>query len=151
MFGLEHEGPPIQTLGNVETKEGRLVTFPNLMLHQVQPFKLADPTKPGHRKILALFLIDPNTSIISTADVPPQRRDWWADEVVSACSKDSSANWFGRLPKELRDKIFEEVEGFPISKEDAEEYRKILMEERKDFVLGHQRYLASAIISLCEH
>ncbi|KAJ3523414.1 hypothetical protein NMY22_g11454 [Coprinellus aureogranulatus] len=151
VFGLQHNGAPIQTLGSVETREGRLVTFSNLMLHQVQPFKLADPTKPGHRKILALFLVDPNVSTISTADVPPQRRDWWADEVVSACSKVESANRFGRLPTELRNKVFEEVNGFPPSREDAEKYRASLMKERKDFVLGHQRYLAAATINLCEH
>ncbi|KAJ3545198.1 hypothetical protein NMY22_g2531 [Coprinellus aureogranulatus] len=151
VFGLEHEGSPIQTLGSVETREGRLITFPNLMLHQVQPFKLADPTKPGHRKILALFLVDPSISIISTADVPPQRRDWWAEEVVSACGKDGSANWFNRLPTELKNQVFEAVDFFPISRRSAEQYRMILMSERENFVLGHQRYLAATTINLCEH
>ncbi|KAJ3550096.1 hypothetical protein NMY22_g630 [Coprinellus aureogranulatus] len=137
--------------GSVETREGRLITFPNLMLHQVQPFKLADPTKPGHRKILALFLVDPSISIISTADVPPQRRDWWAEEVVSACGKDGSANWFNQLPTELKNQVFEAVDFFPISRRSAEQYRMILMSERENFVLGHQRYLAATTINLCEH
>jgi hypothetical protein len=65
-----------QELGSVECREGRLVTFPNTLQHRVSPFSLADPTKPGHRKILALFLVDPHRRIISSANVPPQRGDW---------------------------------------------------------------------------
>ena len=60
--------------------EGRLVTFPNTVQHRVAPFALADPTKPGHRKILALFLIDPHRRVISTANVPPQQAEWAGDQ-----------------------------------------------------------------------
>lgn len=65
-----------QELGSVVSKEGRLITFPNTLQHQVSPFSLADQSKPGHRKILALFLVDPHTRIVSSANVPPQRKDW---------------------------------------------------------------------------
>jgi hypothetical protein len=65
-----------QELGSVVSKEGRIITFPNTLQHQVSPFSLADPSKPGHRKILALFLVDPHLRIISSANVPPQREDW---------------------------------------------------------------------------
>jgi hypothetical protein len=65
-----------QHLGSVVCKEGRLLTFPNVVQHCVSPFSLEDKTKPGHRKILALFLIDPHRRIISTANVPPQQEDW---------------------------------------------------------------------------
>jgi hypothetical protein len=65
-----------QELGSVISQEGRIITFPNTLQHQVSPFSLADPSKPGHRKILALFLVDPHTRIISSANVPPQREDW---------------------------------------------------------------------------
>ncbi|KAL4761383.1 DUF4246 domain-containing protein [Aspergillus foveolatus] len=69
-----------QDLGSVDTKEGRLLTFPNTLQHRVSLFFLADRSKPGHRKILALFLVNPHHRIISSANVPPQREglagDW---------------------------------------------------------------------------
>ncbi|KAF4303366.1 putative duf1665 domain containing protein [Botryosphaeria dothidea] len=74
-FGIENEEAAIQNLGKVSTHQGRLLAFPNIMQHQVQPFRLADPTKPGHRKILTMFLVDPHIPILSTANVPPQRKD----------------------------------------------------------------------------
>jgi hypothetical protein len=45
---------------------------------QVQPFKLADPTKRGVRKILVFFLVDPGVRVLSTARVPPQQLAWMA-------------------------------------------------------------------------
>ncbi|KAF6763669.1 hypothetical protein DFP72DRAFT_873115 [Ephemerocybe angulata] len=154
VFGLQNEEPTIQALGSVQTMQGRLITFPNILQHQVQPFKLDDPTKPGHRKIVALFLVDPYFDIISTADVPAQRLDWWREELSDALSLGDSTepkNAFGKLPLELRDTVFEEVDGFPISWDKAKEYREQLMEERKAFLLGHQEDFAGMSISLCEH
>lgn len=43
--------------------------------------KLVDPTIPSHRKILALFLVDLFQGVTSTANVPPQQREWWAEAV----------------------------------------------------------------------
>lgn len=68
----------IQDIGSVLTRSGRAVFFPNLYQHRVQPFSLADPSRSGHRKILALFLVDPAIPIISTANVPPQQPHWKA-------------------------------------------------------------------------
>jgi hypothetical protein len=81
VFGLQNESPAVQNIGTVECREGRLIAFPNVLQHCVEPFTLLDPTKHGHRNIIALFLVDPNLRIISTANVPPQRKDWWADEL----------------------------------------------------------------------
>jgi hypothetical protein len=64
-----------QDLGSVDTTEGRLITFPNTLQHRVS-VSLADRSKPGHRKILALFFLDPHHRIISSANVLPQREDW---------------------------------------------------------------------------
>ncbi|OJJ40832.1 hypothetical protein ASPWEDRAFT_178657 [Aspergillus wentii DTO 134E9] len=33
-------------------------------------------SRDSHRKILALFLVDPNMRVISSANMPPQREDW---------------------------------------------------------------------------
>lgn len=67
----------LQDIGNVDTHEGHL-SFPSILLHRVEPFKLVDPTKPRHRKIVAL-LVDPDIKIISTAHAPCQRKDWWIE------------------------------------------------------------------------
>lgn len=132
IFGIAEEGPTVQELGSVCTPEGRLITFSNLLQHQVQPFELTDPTKPGHRKMLALFLVDPNVEVVSTADVPCQRADW-LDEVArkGGCNDGSTS--------------------FPINMEMARLYREQLMEERRTFVISHEESFASTHISLCEH
>ncbi|KAJ2933495.1 hypothetical protein H1R20_g3574, partial [Candolleomyces eurysporus] len=143
VYGLPPDGDTIQDVRSVETCEGRLITFPNILQHQVQPFNLADPTKPGHRKIVALFLVDPNIRIISTADVPCQRQDWWAEEVLKTSQSssarpslpDSNARGVYKLPSELQKIVFDGVDDFPIGMDKAKEYREKLMEE---FVLKHQ-------------
>ncbi|APE25211.1 MULTISPECIES: DUF4246 domain-containing protein [Streptomyces] len=77
VYGLENEDALNQMLGSVSTPEGRCLAFPNILQHRVSPFRLADPTRPGHRKILAFFLVDPARTIVSTSDVPPQQP--WSD------------------------------------------------------------------------
>ncbi|RXW15007.1 hypothetical protein EST38_g10850 [Candolleomyces aberdarensis] len=163
VFGLSNWSDSVQDMGSVDTREGRIITFPNILQHQVQPFKLADPTKPGHRKILALFLVDPNPRVISTAEVPCQRQDWWWNEILKATSASSAsfktpsfadakaAAGVHKLPAELQKIVFDDVDDFPISMDEAKEYREQLMDERKKFVLEHQREFAAHSISLCEH
>ncbi|KAM6491104.1 Protein of unknown function (DUF4246) domain containing protein [Amanita muscaria] len=145
VFGCHNQGPAIQDIGNVLTNEGRLITFPNILQHQVQPFELADPTKPGHRKILALFLVDPSLNIISTANVPCQRKDWWRQATKE------QETLLGKLPLELKDNVYEMVEDFPISMEKAKEVRLELMDERKEFVIKPDDYFNYTTFSLCEH
>ncbi|MGA5329573.1 DUF4246 domain-containing protein [Streptomyces griseoincarnatus] len=77
VYGLENEGALNQLLGSAATPEGRCLAFPNVLQHRVSPFRLQDPTRPGHRKILAFFLVDPSQTIVSTSDVPPQQP--WAE------------------------------------------------------------------------
>ncbi|KAF7977251.1 hypothetical protein HWV62_4369 [Athelia sp. TMB] len=145
IFGCENEESSVQYVGDVVTKQGRLITFPNVFQHRVTPFSLADPTKPGHRKILALFLVDPHIQIISSAHVPCQRRDWWAEELGR------SGALPGKLPLEIVQEVMENVEGFPISLGDAKQLRLELMEERK----SHEEVLDGKFhqwtFSLCEH
>ena len=150
VFGLQQHEAPLQFVGSVETREGRLITFPNILHHQVQPFKLADPTKPGHRKLVALFLVDPNVpGVISTADVPCQRLDWWGEEILSGSP---TGGGLRKLPLELNETVFQAVEDFPISLDEAKKYRLQLMEERKKFVLAREQQIADELeISLCEH
>ncbi|MEU0087006.1 DUF4246 domain-containing protein [Streptomyces sp. NPDC006274] len=77
VYGLEDEDALNQTLGSASTPEGRCLAFPNILQHRVGSFRLTDPTRPGHRKILAFFLVDPSEKSVSTADVPPQQP--WSD------------------------------------------------------------------------
>ena len=151
VFGMEQEGPSVQDIGSVDTREGRLLTFPNILQHRVGSFKLVDPTKPGHRKIVALFLVDPNIRIISTAHVPCQRKDWWMEAVLETQTKPVREKGLNDFPVELQDIIFKEVDDFPISLADAEILRLELMKERKKFSVKHTDYIESIEFSLCEH
>ncbi|MEU6485342.1 DUF4246 domain-containing protein [Streptomyces sp. NPDC046887] len=77
VYGLEDEDALNQPLGSASTPAGRCLAFPNVLQHRVGSFRLADPTRPGHRKILVFFLVDPSETIVSTSDVPPQQP--WSD------------------------------------------------------------------------
>ncbi|MGW6520553.1 DUF4246 domain-containing protein [Streptomyces sp. NPDC054962] len=77
VYGLEDEDALNQLLGSASTPAGRCLAFPNILQHRVGSFRLTDPTRPGHRKILAFFLVDPSEKIVSTSDVPPQQP--WSD------------------------------------------------------------------------
>lgn len=125
-----------QELGSVVSKEGRIITFPNTLQHQVSPFSLDDRAKPGHRKILALFLVDPHMRIISSANVPPQQEDWRPETQKRG---------------EGAQQVLEGEGVNSITMEEAKAYRVELMAERGlkseesnlAFQMGH--------FSLCEH
>ena len=119
----------IQDVGDVITKTHRCIAFPNLYQHQVQPFQLEDPTKPGRRKILVFFLVDPTRKIPSATDVAPQQRDWVTEAMRTAGANSALA----RLPAEILTMISEGNDG-SMSRSEAEEYRKELMSERTVFV-----------------
>ncbi|KFY53172.1 hypothetical protein V496_07845 [Pseudogymnoascus sp. VKM F-4515 (FW-2607)] len=126
IYGCENHGPRVQEIIDVECRQGRLLTFPNIFQHRVQPFSLRDPSKPGHRKILALFLVDPAITVISTGNVPPQRADWWIGDQG------------------------EGGEGL-MGMGEGKGLRVELMEERKVFV-GHQDAAFQSLrFNLCEH
>ncbi|TKA75081.1 hypothetical protein B0A55_05593 [Friedmanniomyces simplex] len=144
LYGIKNEEAAVQQLGRVLTREGRWLAFPNVMQHRVAPFRLRDPSRAGHRKILAMFLVDPHIKILSTANVAPQRRDWWADEVRRIAP-------FSSLPVELFDRIVEVVEDFPVGREEACEVREALMAERGRVTEGYDEMLAQDTFYFCEH
>ncbi len=147
VFGCVNWTSTVQDVGKIETKQGRLLTFPNILQHQVQPFELADPTKPGHRKILALFLVDPNVKVISTANVPCQRLDWWKEAIQNSPKKGYQV----KIPMELQDHIINDVEDFPISMKEAKELRLKLMDERSSFQTTQNNVFHSEMFNLCEY
>ncbi|KAL4800838.1 hypothetical protein BDV19DRAFT_396310 [Aspergillus venezuelensis] len=98
-----NDGQVTQERGGIDTREGRLITFPNTLQHRVSPFSLEDPTKPGHREILALFLVNPLRRVISSANVPPQQEDWVAtndNDKVNTMSLDEAKEFILELMKE---------------------------------------------------
>ncbi|KAJ2715096.1 hypothetical protein H4R19_001390 [Coemansia spiralis] len=114
--------PLVQEIGSVEAKNGRCIVFPNVYQHKVSGFRLADTTKPGHRKILAFFFIDPTTRIPSTEIVPPQQQDWWAPSLMQV-------DQMLKLPGLVMDRILQNVD-FPMTLDRAKDLRLELMKER---------------------
>ncbi|KAK2732294.1 hypothetical protein CKAH01_02240 [Colletotrichum kahawae] len=138
-FRIDPSGNTIQDLGSVLTREDRLIAFPNVYQHCVAPFELVDKTKAGHRKILAMFLVDPDVPVISTANVPPQQKHWFRDEVN-----------MGRIPPEIIDMVFENLD-IPFGLEKAKEMRLEVMKERTT-VGGDTNYrVSSNNFNFCEH
>ncbi|KAL7941279.1 hypothetical protein V8C42DRAFT_335271 [Trichoderma barbatum] len=123
----------------------RAVFFPNLLQHRVSSFRLRDPTRPGHRKILALFLVDPAIPILSTANVPPQQRHWWARE--TGVEKALAV----RLPNELTQLILDDATGLPFDLNEAKSIRVDLMDERSMKQDSTEEELCRAGWNFCEH
>ncbi|CAK3792888.1 Hypothetical predicted protein [Lecanosticta acicola] len=144
LYEIQQHQSAIQYLGRVKTTENRLLTFPNVFQHRVEPFKLADPSRPGHRKILALFLVDPYNRIPSTANVPPQQKHWWR-QMVTALDR------VGELPPELAERVVDSIGDFPIDLDEAKKIRLELMEERKIFVDNVEARLQDETFNFCEH
>ncbi|OMJ22468.1 hypothetical protein AYI70_g2857 [Smittium culicis] len=144
IFGLVDECALVQNIGHINTLKNRCITFPNIYQHKVQPFELLDKTKPGFRKILCFFLVDPSKRIISTAIVPPQQKSWFEIEL------NKSENKINKLPYEISQLISEKLE-WPMSLDTAKSHREKLMEERKVFVSAETEEIFERPFSLCEH
>ncbi|KAJ7747678.1 hypothetical protein DFH07DRAFT_869429 [Mycena maculata] len=146
LYGMDRNSECIQEIGAMVTKAGRALSWPNLFQHRVSPFKLADPSKPGYRKILALFLVDPaKDRIVSATDVPPQQAEWAAE----ACGGPTSV--LARLPLELRDAVKDQFPATVMARKEAEAYRLELMKERTAFVEEHTERAYGQTFNLCEH
>ncbi|GLD97140.1 hypothetical protein PINS_up005823 [Pythium insidiosum] len=78
-YGLRNLKALVQNVGAATASEDRCLAFPNTFLHKVEPFKLKDPTRPGVRKLLAFFLVDPLKKIPSTSVIAPQQCQWIQD------------------------------------------------------------------------
>ncbi|KAF0703297.1 hypothetical protein AaE_015438 [Aphanomyces astaci] len=122
VYGVSREGTDnTQVVGHIEACTGRCVVFPNYMQHRVAPFQLADPTRPGHRKIICFFLINPQHSILSTANVPPQQESW--------IQRSLDSTFAGTLPEEALDSI--RAMAGATTHDQAKDVMTQLMQERK--------------------
>lgn len=134
VFAIRSSLDTLQDVGSVLTRPGRSLFFPNLCQHKVQPFKLEDPTKPGYRKILALFLVDPAIPIISTSNVPPQQKHWFKNEDQS----------------EAVTTVIQNMNSI-IGMDEAKKLREELMAERTVFQENIEDELKQVEWSFCEH
>ncbi|POM62220.1 hypothetical protein PHPALM_28652 [Phytophthora palmivora] len=144
IYGLFNEELLVQVLGSVQTLASRCVVFPNWLQHQVQPFALEDPSKPGVRKILAFFLVDPKTPIPSTSVIPPQQQEWIEPTFESMIQ---NLHLVDAVEQNIRSML---PRGMSVLQ--AKQHRLQLMDERAaaqdydDDTFGDPRYF-----SLCEH
>lgn len=143
MYGLFNEDLLVQTLGSVATSEDRCLVFPNVLQHKVEPFELQDPLKPGSRKILAFFLIDPDAKIPSTSSIPPQQREW-LDEVQDPLLKHLQLFEFAE------ETVKQMANGDSMTLDEAKQYRLELMAERSVLAEPDPDDYES-YFSLCEH
>ncbi|KAF8601374.1 hypothetical protein BDV93DRAFT_524780 [Ceratobasidium sp. AG-I] len=146
-WGITDQDPCVNELGSVVTSQDRCIAFPNTYQHRVSPFELADKTKPGHRKILALFLIDPAIHKPSTTTVPPQQQEWRAGAIAANPILKAA---FDNLAPEIIGQIDLLAEG-TMTRKEAEEYRLELMDERTVFVDKNTDTHFSVAFSMCEH
>ncbi|KAI1788936.1 hypothetical protein LXA43DRAFT_1075570 [Ganoderma leucocontextum] len=133
-----------QMMGSVPTSEGKCLAFPNVYQHCVQPFELVDKARPGVRKILAFFLVDPTERVLGTGTVPPLRREWYLHEVRHIQRMQG-------LPQELWDYVMEMALDGTTSRQEAEEERNKLMQERGRSNVKLNEELFQQEFSMCEH
>ncbi|KAG8711500.1 hypothetical protein FRC08_015809 [Ceratobasidium sp. 394] len=146
-WGIARDDPCVNELGSIVTCQDRAIAFPNVYQHRVSPFELEDKTKPGHRKIVALFLVDPVIHRPSTTTVPPQQHEWRSAAVSANQTLKAS---FDKLAPEIIDRVNVLAEG-TIKREEAEAYRLELMDERKAFVVENDQKFFQVAFDLCEH
>lgn len=146
--------------------------------HRVSPFSLQDRTKPGHRRFVALWLVDPLQRIISAANVSPQQFDWWAEAVIGSEPKTLGGmppevfqllleqgaakavkpseklleSTHNRLPAKVMEMVRQEAGPAGLMTADqARQHRLALMEERSDFTKTVEDRGWTNSYSFCEH
>ncbi|RAH44912.1 DUF4246 domain-containing protein [Aspergillus brunneoviolaceus CBS 621.78] len=120
-----HAARTWQDQGAVSLSQGRVIAFPNLLEHRVEPFSLADSSRPGHYRSITLHLVDPHYRICSTRNVPPQQHHWWAQAVGETLRAAV------RLPQEIIDKILQNTGSWPMGLPEARRHRHAFWQEHR--------------------
>ncbi|TDL19429.1 hypothetical protein BD410DRAFT_900277 [Rickenella mellea] len=143
-----------QCVGAVSSITGRCIAFPNTYQHCVSPFRLEDPTKPRHRKILAFFLVDPDRPPIpSTSVVPPQQLAWARDALLESAADPASR--MHTLPPEIVTMVLNSID--MMDDKEAKDIRLELMDERTPKPRDHfwddddGSDVFTRLFNLCEH
>ncbi|KAF8844117.1 hypothetical protein BDN67DRAFT_1059389 [Paxillus ammoniavirescens] len=137
LWGLAEHDPCHQHLGSVPIRENLCVAFPNIYQHRHSGFSLSDPSRPGHQRVVGIFLVDPDIQPIpSTARVPPQQKSW-----VRRGIEESKL-----FAVELIDKIMDETEGL-MDEREAELVRKDMLVERDQLqTKNNQQYFGVGLV-----
>ncbi|TFK56326.1 hypothetical protein OE88DRAFT_1649535 [Heliocybe sulcata] len=124
-YGLTPGAPCTQILGTVPVHAGRAVAWPNIYSHRYspsRPFRLADPAKPGRARIISFYLCDPDKPVISTARVPPTRKEWVERALALTVME--------RVPVEIIERIVGAVPGL-LSEAEVRKVRREARVERQ--------------------
>lgn len=140
VYGFEVGDAPLQTSGGITCRVGRTVMFPSTIQHRLTGYKLKDPTRRGFSKSVAMFLVDPNIRIISTANVPPQRLDWTFEQD----DIDGMEGALDRLSVEFEDRKGD----LPLSMSEAKKLHTEILKELIEFTKYQHVAFASKTVSL---
>ena len=124
---VEREVRISELAGEALAVPGRCLAFPNTVQHRVAPFRLEDETMPGHRRLLAFFLVDPALPIVSTQEVAPQQ---------------------GRIS---RTEALEHREKLMSARKSFNQYLSNQNEEDDEYGWGQDGWAFESDFSLCEH
>ncbi|KAF9871992.1 hypothetical protein CkaCkLH20_10624 [Colletotrichum karsti] len=141
-FGFRPPAPSLQDVGSVTMREGLMVAYPNVLQHKNLSYRLKDPTRPGHRKVLTLYLVDPRIKVLSTANVPPQQAEWWVREFARDNGQVKG------LPKEVVDMVVDNIGDIPIPRADARRVRDEVVAERRELEKGVGGVLSAYIVNV---
>jgi len=131
-WGMKDGDPCHQYIGSKTISTGLAIAFPNIYQYRHPPFKLDNPSKGGHQRLVAFYLVDPEVQpVISTSRVPPQQKSW----IKAAVAESVDA----RLPVELVEKIMDHVEG-KMNWDEAVDFRRDMIAERESFWRQNNKY-----------
>ncbi|OAJ40971.1 hypothetical protein BDEG_24642 [Batrachochytrium dendrobatidis JEL423] len=128
VYDIDQESPQSQYIGSLEVPNGRCVVYPNRYQHKEQSFELADPTQPGHCKILTFFVVNPTCRIVSTAHVAPQQSQWYNSSLDKT-----------PIPPELWNDATQYIQGVQ-SPAEAKHYRDELTSDRIQIIKAYNEY-----------
>ncbi|OAJ44660.1 hypothetical protein BDEG_27870 [Batrachochytrium dendrobatidis JEL423] len=128
VYDTDRESPRNQYIGSLELPNGRCVVYPNRYQHKEQSFELADPTQPGHCKILTFFVVNPSRRIVSTAHVAPQQPQWYNSSLDKT-----------HIPPELWNDITQYIQGVQ-SPTKAKRYQDELTSDRTQITAAYNKY-----------
>ncbi|OAJ44193.1 hypothetical protein BDEG_27457 [Batrachochytrium dendrobatidis JEL423] len=136
VYGIDQESPHSQYIGSLELPNGRCLVYPNRYQHKEQSFELADPTQPGHCKILTFFVVDPACRIVSTAHVAPQQPQWYNSSLDKT-----------HIPPELWNDATQYIQGVQ-SPTEAKRYRDELTSDRTRIITAYNEYIYERVYNL---
>ncbi|EGF82586.1 hypothetical protein BATDEDRAFT_31418 [Batrachochytrium dendrobatidis JAM81] len=136
VYDTDRESLRNQYIGSLELPNGRCVVYPNRYQHKEQSFELADPTQPGHCKILTFFVVNPVCRIVSTAHVAPQQPQWCKSSLDKA-----------HVPPELWNDITQYIQGVQ-SPAEAKHYRDELTSDRIQITAVYNKDIYERVYNL---